>query len=581
MLIVIRAPLEVVEQVEAAARALPPDQDEITIGRGAAGQTQPDLDLGFESSVSRRHARVWRQDGRWWIEDVGSKHDTFVAGVEIRGKGPISLEPGVEIQIQSTVLALAPPHWHHLRRGSLVLDLECAPVLSASLQDRDLPFVSRLVVRNWGIAPWPGGELRVQVSGCGATNPLAAPSLPPGECVSLTPVDFHFDQSEVEDQVEPRRAPLHVLLDGQRLDLGDLTCWALAYNEWPYAPEYWRLLSRFSLPNHPLVEQLAHDAGGGSGEPTEALRAVHEHLAIDWRLEYRYESPHWNPDTQKIRLPHQVLLDPVGRTGHGTCLDLALLFSGCLEQLACQPLVAIIQTQHSRHALVGGWRRPRTSLLPVVTDPSRVSQGAHWVDPAGCARREGPTLSFAEATETAHRLLAECRLLFALDVAAARRCGVLPLPFAGEPKLDDQTTWVLARGQEHARAVGPHPCGTRQLLIGLLSLPNGSARRLFAQAGLDPDAALHKIEQLLQQRPGGEGDSGQFTGNSRKALTLARERAKRHGSPLVTERHLLLAVLETAGEALEDALRKLGTSRLELLDMARAMFAGGTLHSSY
>jgi hypothetical protein len=49
--------------------------------------------------------------------------------------------------------------------------------------------------------------------------------------------------------------------------------------------------------------------------PQAMLAALHEHLAARWRLSYRLEPPHWSSNSQKIRLPHQVLVSPIERVG--------------------------------------------------------------------------------------------------------------------------------------------------------------------------------------------------------------------------------------------------------------------------
>src|SRR5204863_411969 len=52
-------------------------KSEIFIGR-ANGVAKPDLDLSPDVNVSRRHARVWLEDGDCWIEDLSSKFGTQV-----------------------------------------------------------------------------------------------------------------------------------------------------------------------------------------------------------------------------------------------------------------------------------------------------------------------------------------------------------------------------------------------------------------------------------------------------------------------------------------------------------------------
>lgn len=60
---------------------------EIRVGRGA------DEDIQFpDRTVSRRHCRLFLTDGRWWIEDLGSRNGTIVNGEPVTD--PSRLEEG-------------------------------------------------------------------------------------------------------------------------------------------------------------------------------------------------------------------------------------------------------------------------------------------------------------------------------------------------------------------------------------------------------------------------------------------------------------------------------------------------------
>lgn len=68
------------------------DQPELTFGR------DPGSGLVIEDRrVSRRHARIWLEGDRYYLEDLNSKNGTFVNGQELQG--PHSLQDGDEIQI--------------------------------------------------------------------------------------------------------------------------------------------------------------------------------------------------------------------------------------------------------------------------------------------------------------------------------------------------------------------------------------------------------------------------------------------------------------------------------------------------
>lgn len=66
-----------------AGRAFTPARKEFIAGR------HTDADLRFDAaqdlSVSARHARVFRRDGRWHVEDLSSLNGTFVNGQQVRG----------------------------------------------------------------------------------------------------------------------------------------------------------------------------------------------------------------------------------------------------------------------------------------------------------------------------------------------------------------------------------------------------------------------------------------------------------------------------------------------------------------
>jgi hypothetical protein len=53
--------------------------------------------------ASRKHARIWREDDRWMIEDAGSKNGLRLDGVRV-GNAPFPIEPGVELGLGGITL---------------------------------------------------------------------------------------------------------------------------------------------------------------------------------------------------------------------------------------------------------------------------------------------------------------------------------------------------------------------------------------------------------------------------------------------------------------------------------------------
>jgi len=85
---------------------------EINIGRlDAASATFPDIDLtedgGLEKGVSRRHARITREGGELFLEDLGSVNGTFLNGKRLTPYLPHPLQTGDEIMVGRLVLRVS------------------------------------------------------------------------------------------------------------------------------------------------------------------------------------------------------------------------------------------------------------------------------------------------------------------------------------------------------------------------------------------------------------------------------------------------------------------------------------------
>ena len=80
---------------EGEASEHPVDSDSVVIGRS----TRCDLTLA-DRFLSRQHARLFRHEGGWWIEDLGSRNGTFVNGTRL--SAPVSVGPGDVITMSAS-----------------------------------------------------------------------------------------------------------------------------------------------------------------------------------------------------------------------------------------------------------------------------------------------------------------------------------------------------------------------------------------------------------------------------------------------------------------------------------------------
>lgn len=72
--------------------------DELTVGRASGCQVA----LPDDSYASQLHARIFRRDGRLWLEDLGSTNGTFLNAKAVTT--PVALRRGDRVQVGRTVL---------------------------------------------------------------------------------------------------------------------------------------------------------------------------------------------------------------------------------------------------------------------------------------------------------------------------------------------------------------------------------------------------------------------------------------------------------------------------------------------
>jgi hypothetical protein len=408
---------------------------QMVIGRQDAA-ARPDVDLAPDRTVSRRHAQIWFDSDSWWIRDLNSKAGTTLGAYRIPANIPMRCEPGVAIRVGRTELAIFDPTWHRLRYESLVIEIGLRSTYSYTLALSGLGLLTRLAVRHWGDTPSARGRLDLSLAAL-AHATVDVPRLACGEARTLAPPTIEIDEKALITRSEHAWLPLSVQLNGHRVDRGKVGCSVLAYNEWSYEPEHRPSLAAFVLREHPSVVQMAREAAAGLSLRTGSaavLQRLYEHLSTSWRIDYRKDRPSTEAATQKLRLAGDVLWDPVGQNGEGTCIDIALLIAAGLETFRLHPLIALIDRGKTWHAIVGCWHATRQRLELLPADREALTEEAIWVDPNGCTRDPPQRVDFTGAAARARRDLTERPLLFALDIAVARASGIHPLPLTVDPR---------------------------------------------------------------------------------------------------------------------------------------------------
>ncbi len=563
---------------------LRPDRP-LVIGRACSHEVSVDIDLRPDARISPLHARIWFSDGSWWIEDLNSTNGTSVGGSRIASQTATALDTWKEVRIGDTLLMLVPPDWHRLYSSGLVVDLEISPVINLGVFHCSPVIVSRLVVTNRSSSGTPSRALSFSVSEYATAAEVALPPLAPGQIVELSTPKFHWNYDALESRVEKSYCVLAARLGESPLQGPPVEVCLLPANEWACGRTdvHQMSLASFVLPNHPSIERLVGAACmhlPADNDAEAAIQAIYDHLLGSWSIGYTFEPVAWRAGSQKIRFPHQVLLDFIERRGHGTCIDLALLVAACLESLRHEPLIAVVDMGGNWHSLVGCRRSRKDGLEPLLFDKEAVLAAGVWVDPNGCTHAPEFGWKFSQSRSQAESALTGNPLVFALDVAAARKVGrVEPLPFSGQPDLSREVRAAVAEAYRIGHNMQQAP-GTVHILVGLLTVEDGLTREAFREAGVPADQAVERLTAGLGNVRGRDEDGLSSTRHHDIVLSGACSLAKRAGLNVVLERFALEALLLTPSSALDNALRNLGTSREALQEVLRKVSSEFKTHPS-
>lgn len=339
----------------------------------------------------------------------------------------------------------------------LDIDIELDRRINFAMQQNDVPVIKRLQLKNLSSVPLRDLELRI-TSEPAFAQPWSTrlTEIKPGTTYGIDGVDLDLSPSflsgltervngrlliEVitrsateKDQREDTAADLSVRLlsRSERIEL-------LARDEWSGLSSLPEIMAAFVLPNHPATQDVLSIAADllneWSGDPSlsgyqsKNPRRVYEIAAAVFgalqRLELTYINPpaSFEDEGQRVRLPGQVL-----ETRMATCLDIAILAAGCLEQAGLHPLLVLVDG----HAITGVWLIEETFPLPAMDDGLRLRKRVELdeillFDPTLATTRPSP--DFSKAVAIGRGWLDDIdRFRCVIDIRRARKGRIRPLP---------------------------------------------------------------------------------------------------------------------------------------------------------
>ena len=536
-----------------------------------------DIDLSFDQSVSRFHAEIWYEDSSWWIKD-NSRYGTKINGEKIAKAARIELKFDDEITVGSeTTLAFIPARRKFCYWNKLWIGIESADSLNYALLHNGFPFIEKIILHNRSGSALDPLKFCLNLAGY-FEKTFEIPGLKPNESFIFNP-DTKVNPETLESHTETISSFLKVYINKSLILEKKIRI--LAHNEWSKENiDYHRTsLASFVLPNHPFIQQIVTEVmapfkkrqGEAPGMSSLATcEAFYDYFQKQWDFEYVNELSSFEAGSQKIRLPHMVFLDWASRKAKGTCIDLSLLFSSCLENSAAEPLLLIFEMKDRPglcHAIVGCSDKP-TINEPLFTDRALIDKGIVVMDPTGFAKG----LKFKEAKKEAEIIFKNNDFVFGLDIKAARRYNVLPLPFSGQPKDSPMITKVDKKAKELADQIG-EDTGYKvytpvHILLALLLAGDGFTREVFKQAGLNIDDTEERLQKGLRAKPDKKVEEAKPSEHYDLVYANALKMAKDEGSPFILEKHLFLALLDTRSGVLDKAVAYLNTNREVLKDSA-------------
>jgi hypothetical protein len=323
------------------------------------------------------------------------------------------------------------------------VELSAQSALSLCGWQQGLPLLQHLRVVNVSGAPIGPTTLRIACTPAFVRpRTVHLEALGPGQALSLPAQPAELDLEEALHRTERGRGELHLRLDTAE---GATPLWEarrpielLPPGEWPGLGSPPELLACFVQPNHPALlpliaattERLQQQTGDGTlhgyagGSVPRVLVQVEAACAALQAAGLALSAAPADAAEAGLRLraPDELLAGRVGSP-----IDVTVLLCAIFEQIGLDAQLVLTAAT----ALVGVWLEPRPQPAPVQDDPAalrtRIDQNELLIIDLSVVLAGG-RLAAAVRAGAQQLQPAAPALLCAIDVAAARRAGVRPLP---------------------------------------------------------------------------------------------------------------------------------------------------------
>jgi len=326
----------------------------------------------------------------------------------------------------------------------IAIEVTCSGVVNFAMQQNYVPIIKRLIVKNLEQDILHGIEISITVEPEFAyvwTTKIE--SIPPQQSVEVSTIDIKLSPNYLYSLTEKMVGTIFINVNQVEEVLESITQGIdiLAYDEWSGTQIMPEIVSAFITPNHPKIaeiigraRQLLENWSGSpsfSGYQTNNPNTVKMQMAAIYGALQKENIAYCMPPASYELVGQRVrLCDAILEQRLGTCLDLSLLYAGCLEFVGLNPLVIFLKG----HAFIGCWLEEKCFAECVQDDVSlltkRIVEGINEICLVECTCFvAGKNIQFDNAIKSGESNLNDSgQFELLVDVKRTRGSGIRPIP---------------------------------------------------------------------------------------------------------------------------------------------------------
>lgn len=420
-----------------------------------------------------------------------------------------------------------------LRHDNLLIQVKGRFIAGYAIYRSGLGMIDEVVIENTGAGNSKPIRLKAVLDGYGDGSSLNIPVLEAGARVRLPVMLPAVNEDKLKKQAETAKAFLKLQIHDVAESIKIREIPVLGLWDWPYEPELRNLTASYVLPDNPVIESVIHSAervlngscryrsfyeiasADDDNAEKSVMRIIYDFLKNERQIKYEppvlRNIPGMKLNYQTVRSPERIFIK--GREGRGTCLDLSLMFAGCIENLGLCPLIFLTGDSKAvvKHSFVGCWKGRIPGGRPVIDDRGYlikminseklfITECTGFASGVGQGRSE---VSFDEAAAAASKQMERAGYVCAVDISASRPPLGSYLPVAY--RLAPDVSGVFDEAGRISIRLGNGIIETAYLIYGLMTVMGEVTTNLFEMAGLDPNKKLTELENELKRRSGVSG----------------------------------------------------------------------------